>query len=60
VKKKRSPSDLKPVVIVKCVQCMKRREIGPGEVPKGEVPMCDDCYVPMVAVRAELKQDFYA
>jgi len=49
---------LVPVVIVKCVQCGKRRDIKAGEVPKGEVPMCDDCYMPMVAVRAELKQDF--
>ena len=55
---KKKHSHLTPVVIVKCVQCTKRREIGPGEIPKGEVPMCDDCYVPMVVVRAELKQDF--
>jgi NAD-dependent SIR2 family protein deacetylase len=56
--KKRKGTTARPVVIVKCVQCNKRREIGPGEIPNGEVPMCDECYVPMVPVRAELKQDF--
>ena len=43
------------VVVAECVQCMKRRDIKAGEVPKGEVPMCDDCYMPMVAVRAETR-----
>jgi len=60
MKKRRttSKSDLYPVVIVRCVQCRKQCEIKAGDVPKGEVPMCDDCYVPMIAVKAELQQDF--
>lgn len=53
--KKRTNQNLIPVVIVRCAQCSKRREIGPGEIPKGEVPMCDECFVPMVPVRAVLK-----
>lgn len=37
-------------VITKCSGCGKKREIGAGEVPEGEIPMCDECYMPMIAV----------
>ena len=36
-------------VICKCVGCGAKKEVGTGEVSKGEVPMCDKCYMPMVA-----------
>lgn len=41
-------------VTVKCIGCGKTKEVGPGEVPKGEMPMCE-CMNPMVAVSAESK-----
>lgn len=39
-------------VTVKCISCGKKRDVGPGEIPAGDVPTCDDCYMPMVAVKA--------
>ena len=41
-----------PSVTVQCVGCRARREVGPGEVPLGEVPLCGLCLLPMVAVKA--------
>lgn len=35
-------------VIVRCVACRATREIGPDEIPPGEVPMCEACFSPMV------------
>lgn len=40
-------------VTAKCIGCGAIREIKAGEVPKGEQPMCSDCGMPMVAVKAE-------
>lgn len=42
-------------VTAQCVSCKKKRKIKAGEIPKGDQPMCDDCYMPMVAVSAESK-----
>lgn len=39
-------------VTAQCVACNARREIEAGEVGPEGVPMCDKCYMPMVAVRA--------
>lgn len=39
-------------VTVKCVVCGKKKEIGPNEIPKGEVPMCE-CFNPMIPVSAK-------
>ena len=39
-------------VVVECISCKKRRNVGPGEIPSGDVPMCDDCSMPMVAKEA--------
>lgn len=40
-----------PVTVrVRCVGCGAKRDIKPGEVPAGEVPMCTKCYSPMVVV----------
>ena len=36
-------------------QCKKRREIDPEEVAPGDHPLCDECYMPMVAVKAGLR-----
>lgn len=40
-------------VLVRCVKCRSERWIGPGEIPPGETPICPDCCLPQVAVRAE-------
>lgn len=40
-------------VTVKCIGCGSKKEVGPGEIPKGEVPMCDKCFNPMIAVSAK-------
>lgn len=42
-------------VTAKCIGCGKKRKIAPGEIPKDDVPMCDKCFLPMVAVSAETK-----
>jgi hypothetical protein len=39
-------------VTARCIGCKATREIGPGEVPEGEMPMCSACFLPMVAERA--------
>jgi hypothetical protein len=39
-------------VTVQCVMCKARKEVGPGT----DLPMCDKCFNPMVAVRAEASQ----
>jgi hypothetical protein len=40
-------------VKAKCVMCSATKTVKAGEVPQGEVPMCDKCFSPMVAVSAE-------
>lgn len=40
-------------VTVKCVACGSTRDVGLGEVPAGDVPMCEQCMAPMAPVRAE-------
>lgn len=47
---------MRPVVIAECIRCKKSRDIEAGEIPEGEMPMCDECYMPMVAVRAETRR----
>jgi hypothetical protein len=42
----------KATVTVQCVACKDRREIAAGEVGRGDVPMCQKCFMPMVSVRA--------
>jgi hypothetical protein len=42
-------------VITKCVSCNEKREIKAGEVPPGEHPMCEKCFMPMVPVEALAK-----
>jgi len=39
-------------VKAECVQCGATRMIEAGEVVPGDVPMCETCYMPMVAVEA--------
>lgn len=42
-------------VTVKCIGCGAKKEIGPGEIPEGEVPFCEKCFNPMIPVSAEAK-----
>jgi len=42
----------KVIVTAKCVGCGHARDIGPGEIPPGQQPMCDKCFMPMVAKEA--------
>ena len=51
-----SPKTAETVVIAKCTGCGKKREIKAGEIPKGDHPMCSECYMPMVAVSAKTKK----
>ena len=39
-------------VTVRCVGCNATREVGPGQIARGDVPMCSACFSPMVAVGA--------
>lgn len=40
-------------VIVTCVGRGSKKEIKPGEMAKDDVPMCDKCFMPMVATKAK-------
>jgi hypothetical protein len=42
-------------VRVECVRCKARKDIGPGDVSPGLIPMCVKCYMPMIAVSATRK-----
>jgi len=46
----------KITVIAKCVNCGATKEISANEIKIGEVPMCDKCYMPMVAEKAKIKK----
>lgn len=43
------------VVVAKCIGCGKKRDIRAGEVAPGDMPMCDECFMPMVAEKAKTK-----
>lgn len=38
-------------VTVKCVQCEATKQVGLGQ----DQPMCDTCFMPMIAVSAKVK-----
>ena len=44
-------------VKVKCISCGHKKDVKAGEVPKGEMPMCDKCFSIMIAVEATLKNN---
>lgn len=44
-------------VIVKCVACGTEKGIKAGEIPADEVPMCDKCFMPMVARKAKRRSN---
>ena len=47
---------MKVVVIARCIGCGNKQEIIGGEIPKGEQPICQKCFMPMVAEKAEIKK----
>lgn len=46
---------MRVTVKVRCVQCGHEREIGPGEVPAGEIPFCPRDFGVMVPVSADAR-----
>jgi hypothetical protein len=40
-------------VIAKCIGCGDKREIKAGEIPVGEQPMCQKCFMPMIVESAK-------
>jgi len=48
---------MKGYVIAKCVGCGAEKKIYAGDVPDGDTPMCDKCFMPMVAVSASVGQE---
>lgn len=40
-------------LLVRCVACGHEQEVEAGDVDADEVPMCGQCFSPMVAVKAE-------
>lgn len=41
------------IVIAECVSCKNTREIKAGEISKDEIPMCENCFMPMIAKKAK-------
>ena len=41
-------------VVARCVLCGTQRKIYAGEVPKGEMPECKECFGIMVAKKVEV------
>ena len=39
-------------ITVKCVQCGYKKEVGEEQ---RDIPMCDKCFNPMIAEKAEIK-----
>jgi hypothetical protein len=44
---------MEKIVVARCVSCDHQQDI-----KVGEEPICEECMSPMVAVRAELREDF--
>jgi hypothetical protein len=42
-------TDKRVFVVAKCVGCGKERKIYAGEVASNDHPMCDACFMPMIA-----------
>ena len=43
------------VVVAKCIGCGAKREIRPFEIEEGDMPMCERCFMPMVAEKAKAR-----
>ena len=45
---------MKTIVIAQCVACGEKREIEQDEIQKGNHPMCNNCFMPMVAISSKI------
>jgi NAD-dependent SIR2 family protein deacetylase len=45
-----------PVVTVRCIQCGATKDVRAGEVDDDDVPLCDQCYMPMLPVSGRVKR----
>ena len=48
----RSKKKERPHVVAQCIMCKKTKKVYAGDVAADDVPMCDDCCMPMVAKSA--------
>lgn len=44
------------VIVAKCVGCGVKREIGMFDVAQGDHPMCEKCFMPMIAEEVNAKK----
>ncbi len=47
----------KAIVTVECVGCRSRRDIFPGQIAQNDVPMCSNCFMPMVPIKARAERE---
>lgn len=52
----RREQSMDAVIVAECVGCGAKKEILAGVVPVGEHPMCDKCFMPLVALRATTRR----
>jgi hypothetical protein len=45
------------IVVAKCIGCGTTREIRAGEIAPDDHPMCELCYMPMVAWKGKVEHD---
>jgi len=43
------------VIVAKCIGCGKKRDISAFEVEPDSMPVCDECFMPMIAEKAVQK-----
>ena len=43
-------------VLCRCVGCGAQREVGAASVAAGDQPLCNECFLPMVPVKATAKK----
>lgn len=43
-------------VTVKCIGCKTLRDIREDEIEPGDQPMCDRCYLPMITIKATVRE----
>lgn len=47
--------DNRPYVVARCPACKSERKIYAGDVAPGDYPMCEKCFMPMLAKSAVAK-----
>jgi hypothetical protein len=54
-KRSKAKAEIRALVAVRCVSCKAKRIITAGEVGADDHPMCGQCGMPMVAVKASTR-----